>query len=152
MMKTCKECGKTKPLEEYPGGKPKPRCKPCWAAHMRAYQKANPGPERERKKAYFRENREYFAAKKKEFADSRQRFLQAIKATAGCIDCGFRDDPARLHFDHRPGTVKLFELGPSKHKAIPVLLAEIEKCDVRCPSCHRKRHIKEQGFQLKGVS
>lgn len=57
----------------------------------------------------------------------------------GCIDCGDSADPGLLHFDHRPGTTKLFNPADTKGTYLD-LLAEIEKCDVRCGSCHRRRH------------
>jgi hypothetical protein len=38
------------------------------------------------------------------------RFLRALKLTCGCIDCGYREDAALLSFDHRPGTVKDFNV------------------------------------------
>lgn len=74
--------------------------------------------------------------------ESRRRFLAAVKTTAGCVDCGTRD--GRLDFDHRPGTVREFMLGRPRASWARII-AELEKCDVRCVSCHARRHGIERG-------
>lgn len=45
-----------------------------------------------------------------------------------------------MDFDHRSGTDKLFEISQVKSRPWAKVLAEIEKCDVRCRPCHAKRH------------
>jgi hypothetical protein len=65
-----------------------------------------------------------------------QRFMLAVKTTCGCVDCGVR--AGKLDFDHRPGTVK--EIEPSRARSLKRAIIEIEKCEVRCSSCHRRRH------------
>lgn len=64
-----------------------------------------------------------------------------------CIDCE-ETDPIVLEFDHRDNT--------DKYNAISTLVGggyswdtikkEIEKCDVRCANCHRKRTAKQFGW------
>jgi hypothetical protein len=83
--------------------------------------------------------------------ESKRRFLAAVKETCGCIDCGARE--GRLDFDHRPGTTKLFSLAHPRCSWAR-LLAELEKCDVRCASCHTRRHAREKSgaFALRGVA
>ncbi|MCZ7537811.1 MAG: hypothetical protein M5T61_19070, partial [Acidimicrobiia bacterium] len=36
--------------------------------------------------------------------------VQAIKIECGCIDCGYREHPAALHFDHRDPDTKQFQV------------------------------------------
>lgn len=69
---------------------------------------------------------------------SRRARLNGIKVRAGCLDCGYREHPAALDFDHRPGTLKKFQIGKSQLSWERVLV-EIAKCDVRCANCHRIR-------------
>lgn len=57
-----------------------------------------------------------------------------MKMARGCVDCGFKDHPAALDFDHVRG-VKL--LNVSAAKSIAQADAEIAKCEVRCANCHR---------------
>jgi hypothetical protein len=72
-------------------------------------------------------------------AENRE-YTRALKLERGCIDCGYADDATLLDFDHRPSTVKVYNvsmmLGFNRKK----LDAEIEKCDVRCHWCHTARH------------
>jgi hypothetical protein len=69
------------------------------------------------------------------------RMRDAIKVTAGCIDCGYAENPAALQFDHVRG---------AKFKTIAQLSswsqlwAEMEKCDVRCANCHAIRSAQQE--------
>jgi len=56
-----------------------------------------------------------------------------------CVDCGERD-PIVLEFDHRPDTEKSFSISDitSYNFSMARIIAEIEKCDVRCANCHRR--------------
>jgi hypothetical protein len=67
-------------------------------------------------------------------------FITAIKLSAGCADCGYADDSSRLHFDHRPGTVKLGNIGQMAGCSRQRVEAEIDKCEIRCVVCHARRH------------
>ena len=57
-----------------------------------------------------------------------------------CVDCGYSDLRA-LEFYHTRQN-KLFEisLGILSGVSLPVLIEEIQKCEVRCANCHRIRH------------
>jgi len=66
--------------------------------------------------------------------------IAAYFATHPCVDCGERYIRCR-QFDHRDPSTKTADVayllgGALSWKAI---LAEIEKCDVRCASCHSRR-------------
>jgi len=67
-------------------------------------------------------------------------YAQAIKLERGCADCGCKpDDPEELHFHHSDPSEKIAGVSAlySQHDK---LRAEIAKCIVLCPSCHRARH------------
>jgi hypothetical protein len=76
-----------------------------------------------------------------------QGVLLRIKAERGCADCGEKD-PIVLDFDHRDRKEKHFQIGDtarfgwSKKK----LLEEVEKCDVVCANCHRRRTAVQLGW------
>lgn len=58
-----------------------------------------------------------------------------------CIDCG-ETDPIVLEFDHRDQIDKKFNVGKmvnGGHFSWEKIKTEIEKCDVRCANCHRRR-------------
>ena len=95
-----------------------------------------------------RANREYARrnySKMKAYRDTRKlersRIINDLKLSSRCVDCGYAEHPAALDFDHRPGTVKSFEIsvGIVQHKPWNLVLAEIEKCEVVCANCHRIR-------------
>ena len=60
-----------------------------------------------------------------------------------CVDCG-ETDPVVLDFDHlRDKTKNVSALLKSTWTRI---LREIEKCDVVCANCHRRRTASRGGF------
>jgi len=66
--------------------------------------------------------------------------IAAYKVDHPCIDCG-EDDPIVLDFDHRDPREKSFVLSDAPTLALAI--KEIEKCDIRCANCHRRRTAKE---------
>jgi hypothetical protein len=69
----------------------------------------------------------------------RRALLDALKDFP-CADCGNRFPPVCMDFDHRPGEVKLFNIGRNMHsRKWAETLAEIDKCDLVCANCHRIR-------------
>jgi len=66
-----------------------------------------------------------------------------------CIDCG-ESDPVVLEFDHRDREQKDAHVSSFlKARKLDKVKSEIEKCDVRCANCHRKKTAKQfQWFKL----
>lgn len=76
------------------------------------------------------------APRARQYAERRE-YINALKMKRGCIDCGYNKHSAALEFDHREGETKAFATFSSNLcRAWSVILAEIEKCDVRCANCH----------------
>lgn len=61
----------------------------------------------------------------------------------GCIDCGFNNHPAALHFDHRDPLNKSFSVARNSERSWKKVLEEVDKCDVRCANCHAIKHANE---------
>lgn len=148
--KCCRMCGERKPPDEFYRAKDRRdglqgACKSCMREYKR--KRAERHPERIRASHHrWREDnaeheRTYTRARRLE----RRNALDAIKRTQGCADCGTTEGD--LHFDHRPGTVKLFNVAHGVGHSWAKLLAEIAKCDVRCSPCHGKRHAAERGAE-----
>jgi hypothetical protein len=57
-----------------------------------------------------------------------------------CIDCG-ENDPIVLDFDHidRDKKFKSVSQMLCGHYSFETILKEIEKCEVRCANCHRRK-------------
>src|SRR5438309_822971 len=139
MRKTCPGCGETKALEEFNFkykelGKRQIRCRKCTRLQL---------------KRHYRENLAYYIRKaKKRNAKVRElhrRNLLDYLATHPCIDCG-ESDVVCLEFDHVRG---------EKIRAIAAMIGsfswgaierELNKCDVRCANCHRRKTAKERGY------
>jgi hypothetical protein len=75
-------------------------------------------------------------------------FIDEYLKTHPCVDCG-ESHPATLEFDHRDPSKKRYAIGSGRGSGIlpKSLMKEMEKCDVRCANCHRKRHAREYGHR-----
>ncbi len=56
-----------------------------------------------------------------------------------CMDCGRTFPTVCMDFDHRDRSNKVTNVAAMKHYSVEKILAEIEKCDLVCASCHRIR-------------
>jgi hypothetical protein len=65
-------------------------------------------------------------------------FLQQYKIEHGCIDCGYKENPNGLDFDHVRGD-RLYTVGGMQRYGMKKVLAEIKKCEIRCGTCHNIR-------------
>lgn len=77
----------------------------------------------------------------------RGRALLIAAKSRPCVDCGIKLPPECMDLDHVRGE-KAFSLARWNRERVPpgttrmkMLAAEIAKCDVRCPNCHRMRHF-----------
>jgi len=120
----------------------------------RAWHKAHPGYAAARRKAHpgvaaaacakweTSNPEKHRANTRKQNAKRYSRWLaiiQYLKAQP-CHDCGHQLDRREMEFDHVPERgKKLFNIGCGDVQSIIALLAELEKCDLVCCLCHRKR-------------
>lgn len=72
-----------------------------------------------------------------------RKFLYGYVSTHPCVDCG-ESDPIVLEFDHRDPSTKRFPITQITRYSLEETKEEIEKCDVRCANCHRKKTAKER--------
>lgn len=66
-----------------------------------------------------------------------------------CLDCGGVFQYCSMHFDHRPGEVKSFNIANkcclnTTPNTIDMIEAEINKCDFVCANCHAVRTWKRK--------
>ncbi|MEY2474261.1 MAG: hypothetical protein QOK28_3590 [Actinomycetota bacterium] len=137
-MKRCARCGEEKLLSEFSWkskatGRLSSICKYC--------ARAKSG-------AHYASNKAKYVAR----AMRRNRLLRSARAyaiveylsTHPCVDCG-EADPLVLEFDHRRD--KEFTIGRDWiNRSWADVLAEIEKCEVRCANCHRRRTAQAGGY------
>jgi hypothetical protein len=76
-----------------------------------------------------------------------QALLIAYLKAHPCVDCK-ESDPVVLTFDHVRGK-KSFHVANmlASGRNWKTILAEIEKCDVRCFNCHMRRTAKQRGWR-----
>ena len=68
-----------------------------------------------------------------------------------CVDCG-ESDPVVLEFDHKDRSQKRFDvsLASSGSYGLESVKIEIQKCEIRCANCHRKKTYRESGWTHRG--
>ena len=91
-------------------------------------------------KAYYKANREKLHGSHREVnAKGRERnreYVNEHKKKHPCVDCGMTDIRC-LDFDHLGDKKSNISVMVHTSRALSVIKAEIEKCEVRCSNCHR---------------
>jgi len=98
---------------------------------------------------YSRNKQSHYDRNKKSQAQARQYVLD-IKNSNPCSDCGcyYKDEPWLLEFDHLPGTDKTGTVSSivNSYGVGKRLSEEIEKCELVCLICHRRRTANRAGW------
>lgn len=103
-------------------------CRGCQAAYRQRHYQEN-------KTDYVRRA----AADVRRRRDQNRREVILYLKTHPCVDCG-RREPIALEFDHRVPALKISNVSTMMaSKRWVRVFAEIQKCDVRCSNCHRRR-------------
>ena len=129
----CYDCGLVKPITDFAFrnialGTRQGRCRACHAAYRRAHYLRN-------RATYIRQE----VARIRKYRDKNRPLLREYLRAHPCVDCG-ETDIVVLDFDHRDPSKKRHNVVVlAMHKGWPRVLPEIEKCDVRCANCHRRR-------------
>lgn len=106
-------------------------------------------------KRHYQANKSIYIARailgKEKAKAAAKEFVLAYLLENPCVDCG-EQDPIVLEFDHRPGVEKKYEIGDVFRRCLSIetIAREIEKCDVRCANCHRRRTYASRGFSHRG--
>lgn len=139
VQRVCGRCGSKKPLAEFQfryrdSGELQTWCRVCMAAY---------------KQDWYVRNR---AHQLKQVKMNQQRTTRENQTRAWeylgehpCVDCG-ESDPVVLQFDHVRGKRDNVSTLIRGGFAWLIVLAEIEKCEVRCGNCHRRKTALDQGF------
>lgn len=86
-------------------------------------------------------SREYHRVWKLKKKDENFWRIRQYLQTHPCVDCGEKD-PVVLDFDHKNPDEKVDSISHLRHGRATWedIWAEIQKCEVRCANCHRKKH------------
>lgn len=109
-------------------------CKDCYNEKRRSTYRSLSGEEKLKKQRHNTQNRERAIAVIGKYLTGRS-----------CVDCG-ETDPIVFEFDHVRGE-KFRNVSAMTSAAFSEarLLEEVEKCDVVCANCHKRRTVKRQG-------
>ena len=130
-MRRCGRCGQEKPFDEFAWrrrekGERHNYCRACHAEYRREHYLANRAKYIERAQQ-----------RKTELWAERTELLLEYFVEHPCVDCG-ETDPVVLEFDHLRD--KEFNIGSKlANYSWSAILAEIEKCEVVCGNCHKRR-------------
>jgi hypothetical protein len=135
-MKTCSRCLKEKGTEEFRRRSASKDglsvwCRKCFADYDRDRWHAGDKErkQRNRKNAYLRN----------------QQFLWRFLLEHPCADCG-ESDPEVLEFDHVDPALKKGNVTEFLFLSQRRIQVEIDKCEIRCCNCHRRRTNRQFGF------
>ena len=141
IMKSCSKCKLAKPSSAF-SLKNKERetlnayCKEC---------------SNEYHKGHYMRNKSYYSAKRKfnndRVTSATRKLLAQYLASHPCVDCG-ETDLIMLEFDHVRGiksnNIATMLRNAKKWEAIE---SEIQKCEVRCSNCHKRRTAQQLGWK-----
>jgi hypothetical protein len=132
----CYRCGEFKPTDDFAWrrkaeGQRDSFCRPCRSAYNREHYEAN-------RQRYIDQAR----ISKQKLQLERTTYLIRFFDTHPCIDCG-EQDPVVLEFDHLRD--KSFAIGQALTRKSWQSIDEIEKCEVVCANCHRRRTAERRG-------
>ncbi|CAN5900054.1 hypothetical protein BH23ACT8_BH23ACT8_06290 [soil metagenome] len=133
----CYKCGEVKPSGAFSWrrkakGQRDTFCRPCRSAYGKQHYEAN----RER---YIDQAR----IQKEKLRLERTTYLLIFFKTHPCVECG-EEDPIVLEFDHLRD--KAFSIGGALEcRAWQDILDEMQKCEVVCANCHRRRTARRRG-------
>jgi hypothetical protein len=80
-------------------------------------------------------------------AERKQKIIEYLQSHP-CADCG-EMDPVVLEFDHLDN--KSFDISDGHMKPWKVFQDEINKCEVVCANCHKRRTAKRAGNWYKNI-
>jgi hypothetical protein len=141
--KRCSMCGERKPLSEFHRDRSRSdgvqqKCKPCNIELNKRWYREHPEARPRRMDAY---------AKRRRL--ERQALILENLLEHPCVDCG-EADPVVLDFDHLRD--KIANVSAMLTRRWSTILAEIEKCEVVCANCHRRREARRRGyFRARGT-
>jgi len=129
--KWCPRCEKEKPLSDFNGNTSRHdglqgMCRICQREYDREYYYRSP-----RRRAEIRQRN----AKQRVRA---RRHVRKYLTAHPCTDCG-ESDPIVLDFDHVSDKNNCISDMVRQGYSTQAIQAEIDKCEVRCANCHRRK-------------
>lgn len=139
-MKTCSKCHQEKSLEYFSINKRNKKdgrawhCKECHREHDRI---RNSSPKR--KQDQLETN--------KRLRERNRLYIWEYLSRNPCVRCK-EADPIVLEFDHLESSTKVADVGTTVRRLwnIKKIQEEIDKCQILCANCHRRKTAETQGW------
>jgi len=134
-MKKCSKCKKKKPTTEFSKDNSRKdglahKCKECHKELARDHYEANKDKYKKRRQKVVEETR---------------RYVQELKESNPCSDCGQHFHYCVMDFDHVRGEKKFNVSQTGRFSNLGAVKLEIAKCDLVCANCHRVRTFRRAG-------
>lgn len=99
----------------------------------------------EYQKQHYLQNKTDYQDNKRSFRKKLTNAIAEIKSKASCVICG-ENHPAVLEFHHKDATEKDFAIAEVVRLGynLAKLMEEINKCEILCSNCHKKKHWEEK--------
>jgi hypothetical protein len=140
MDKYCSKCKTRKSVADFNKNKARgdglqATCRVCDNALGRAHYSANKQSYKDRARL---SNRVY--------RDRVCKFMLNHFKDHPCVDCG-EDDPVVLDFDHLRDKEYNISQMVQNQRSLDAIQIEMNKCQVRCSNCHRRKTAKQFGWK-----
>jgi len=140
LEKLCTKCGTVKSTNEFNKNKWRKDGLQhyCRACHRRSVVES----QRNHREAFLRRLRRHNERKRNE---TRRYIFEYLKSHP-CTDCG-ESDVIVLDFDHQRDKKHAISQLITSNKSWDYISLEIEKCEVRCANCHRRKTAEKFGWK-----
>ena len=102
-------------------------------------------------RSHYEKNRQYYLQKafkrNQKIRDEIRNYVWEYLNTHACVDCGEKD-PIVLEFDHLSDKIAAVS-EMHRNYTLEKVKNEIEKCQIRCANCHRRKTARERGWNKK---
>lgn len=145
MTQKCSKCNTEKTLDEFfvrnaKTGRLHTECKDCYKTHRQSYYQAHYKKYRD---SYLQRANLRRETLKEEFRTNMLAYL----SNKSCLVCK-ESDIRVLEFDHLDPTKKKFSISQAVKLGFTwsQVMAEVEKCQILCSNCHKKRTAEQYGW------
>lgn len=146
---TCAKCGLERPTGDFytkrsaKSGRAS-RCKSCELTQKRDEYRADGAARRQKA-------RDSFASGSRAVTRARNAaWLLEYLSSRPCVACG-EGDPVVLDLDHIRGNKRASVANMVNGHSLAAIQAEVEKCQVLCANCHRKKTVIERGWFNRSI-
>lgn len=138
LQRFCNHCKRTLSIESFQfkdkaNGIRRTKCAECQNEYSRSH---------------YINNKEYYLNRNRQQKKRNRQTVREYKENSPCTDCKGNFPYYVMEFDHREPELKSFNIGKTDWGNMRPINAELEKCDLVCANCHKKRtHIRRFGLE-----